>query len=438
MKHLLLPAAGAVLIAASADAFQPGGSVSPPPAAKIFLTTSPFLGDSALVAMERASPWLAVTVAPLDSADAVVQTFGGLIYVVEPETDRVRVFDGAGSEIRSFTVGAGTAPRDILGLARNRAYVTRAGSTHLYRVDPQTGAGSDVVDLGVLAGPDGIPDMERMATDGSRLFVQLRRFEDGVPTSDGAVAVVDLETESLIDANPATPEIDAIELLGPAPRFRMHVDVAGGYMLVSATDGHHLNVNGGIEQVDLGTLTSNGFVLAEAELAALGGFVMTGPGAGYFLFHTDIIPSNHLQTFTVDAGADPGPEIVFDAGIYLDALLFDPGTGLLFMPAASGGLHVVDTTTGTPVTTEPVPLPGPPVDQVIGPVGHRYDLTGDGLVDVDDLVTLLQSWGECPSPCPPTCVADIAAKGVPGADCTVDVDDLLLLLLNWGPTRLGT
>jgi hypothetical protein len=212
----------------------------------------------------------------------------------------------------------------------------------------------------------------------------------------------------------------------------MHVDLDGGFMLVSATYEDHLNVDGGIELIDLPGLTSSGFVLSEMELAALGGFVMTGPMEGYFVFHTDIVPSNHLMSFTIAGGSDPGPEIVFDFGAYLDALLFDPETGLLYMPAAVGGIHVVDTTTNTPITPEPILLPGLPIDQVIGPIGHPYDLTGDGEIDVDDLVTLITAWGDCPSPCPPTCVADIAAAGGPGPDCTVNVDDLILLLLSWG------
>ena len=344
--------------------------------------------------------------------------------------------DDAGTEVRSFSVGDRTNPRDILGVTRTRAYVTRAGSTHLYRVDPQTGVGSDVIDLGVFADADGNPDMERMATDGSRLFIQLRRLGPppvGVPReTNGAIAVVDLASESLIDVDPSTPEIDAIELAGPAPRLRMHVDGDGEFLLVSATDGDHLSLGGGVEFVDLQTLASDGLLPAEAELAALGGFVMTGESEGYFLFHTDFAPSNHLQRFTIAGGPIQEPEIVFDFGVYLDALLFDPGTGLLYMPASEGGLHVVDTATNEPVTLQPVPLPGFPVDQVIGPVGSPYDLTGDGVVGIVDLLDLLAAWGDCAAPCPPTCVADIAAQDGPGTDCTVGILDFLLLLANWG------
>jgi len=58
------------------------------------------------------------------------------------------------------------------------------------------------------------------------------------------------------------------------------------------------------------------------------------------------------------------------------------------------------------------------------------DLTGDGVVNVFDLLDLLSAWGPCGS-CPPACFGDISGgSGVP--DCTVNVFDLLYMLSNWG------
>lgn len=56
---------------------------------------------------------------------------------------------------------------------------------------------------------------------------------------------------------------------------------------------------------------------------------------------------------------------------------------------------------------------------------ERGDLNGDGAVRFDDLLLLLESWGQCRSPCPPACIGDI------DRDCEVNVDDLLVLLANW-------
>jgi hypothetical protein len=57
------------------------------------------------------------------------------------------------------------------------------------------------------------------------------------------------------------------------------------------------------------------------------------------------------------------------------------------------------------------------------------DITGNGAVDVDDLLAVINAWGNCPSPCPPHCSADIAPAG---GNCIVNVDDLLMVINNWG------
>ena len=62
------------------------------------------------------------------------------------------------------------------------------------------------------------------------------------------------------------------------------------------------------------------------------------------------------------------------------------------------------------------------VTQVFCPVG---DLDGDGLVTINDMLILLEEWGECAEPCPPSCAADL------DADCIVGITDFLLLLSNW-------
>lgn len=52
------------------------------------------------------------------------------------------------------------------------------------------------------------------------------------------------------------------------------------------------------------------------------------------------------------------------------------------------------------------------------------DINGDGEVNVDDLLIVLNNWGECDD-CD-SCNADLTG------DCTVNVDDLLIVLNNWG------
>lgn len=54
---------------------------------------------------------------------------------------------------------------------------------------------------------------------------------------------------------------------------------------------------------------------------------------------------------------------------------------------------------------------------------------GNGFVNVDDLLAVINSWGACPLPCPPNCAADISP---PGGNCFVNVDDLLAVINGWG------
>jgi len=55
-------------------------------------------------------------------------------------------------------------------------------------------------------------------------------------------------------------------------------------------------------------------------------------------------------------------------------------------------------------------------------------LNGNGVVDVDDLLAVINNWGKCPIP-PASCIADITGDDV------VDVDDLLAVINGWGPCQ---
>jgi uncharacterized membrane protein len=52
-----------------------------------------------------------------------------------------------------------------------------------------------------------------------------------------------------------------------------------------------------------------------------------------------------------------------------------------------------------------------------------WDITGDASVNVDDLIAVILSWGDCPEAAP--CPADLTGNG------QVDVDDLIQVILSW-------
>ena len=59
------------------------------------------------------------------------------------------------------------------------------------------------------------------------------------------------------------------------------------------------------------------------------------------------------------------------------------------------------------------------------PSSSSADITGDGVVGIDDLLALLNSWGACDEPCATACPTDL------NGTCTVDIDDLLMLIAAW-------
>lgn len=65
---------------------------------------------------------------------------------------------------------------------------------------------------------------------------------------------------------------------------------------------------------------------------------------------------------------------------------------------------------------------------IIGGPAHPADITGDGIVNVADLLAAINAWGDCPTP-PASCPADIAP---PGGDGVVNVQDMLMIIQNWG------
>lgn len=75
---------------------------------------------------------------------------------------------------------------------------------------------------------------------------------------------------------------------------------------------------------------------------------------------------------------------------------------------------------------------GSTADTVWQLIQRRGDTNCDGIVNIIDLLAVIDAWGPCTVPCPPSsnCPADIAP--FPGCDCMVNVTDLLEVINTWG------
>lgn len=92
--------------------------------------------------------------------------------------------------------------------------------------------------------------------------------------------------------------------------------------------------------------------------------------------------------------------------------------------------HIADVTTGLlRVHSGIVPGNNPALGAAFNGIQIRplspADVNESGAVNIDDLVSVITSWGACP-PQPQACPADVNHSG------SVNIDDLVMVITNWG------
>ena len=302
-------------------------------------------------------------------ADAVMRCSGGKLFVLSQHNGTVAIVDPETQNSQTIASVGNDEAIDVAVVDPDTAYVTRRTATHLLRVDIASGATTDAVDLSMYADDDGIPDLGMMAIHERRLFVQIRRVSASEPSGfapPSYIAVVDLETEELVDTDPAMPGVQAIQLQGTAPKYKMQVISETNELIVSASGAFF--DQGGIEVIDLEALETKGLVVREADGevgADLGPFLMLNPDEGFLVFSTDFDLSSHLQRFTLEGGVDPPPELIVSVGYAVPALELDTTGDRLFFPDGgidTRGIRVFDVATGIEQTTAPLMTSGRPSD----------------------------------------------------------------------------
>jgi DNA-binding beta-propeller fold protein YncE len=252
---------------------------------RAFVLTTDYASGS-LSAVDLASRAVARDVASVHS-DAVARWYGGLLYVVNRfGQDNVQVIDPdhGYATIRQFSVGNGSNPQDICFVSPTRAYVTRYELGDLAIVNPATGATLGTLSLAGFADADGIPEMQRMARVGDRVFVALQRLDRNAgfqPSGTSLVAVIDALADTLLDADPAAPGKQAIALALQNPVTDFAFDAATGRLLIGCV-GRYGVLDGGIEFLDPATLRSLGPAISETALGGdVGAIAWNGPAHSY-------------------------------------------------------------------------------------------------------------------------------------------------------------
>lgn len=208
-------------------------------------------------------------------ADAVLRWHGGLVWIVNRfGADNLQAVDPAtGATVRQFSTGNGSNPQDVVFVSPTKAFVSLYETATLLIVNPAAGMVTGGVSLAPFADADGVPEAARMARVGNRVFVALQRLDRNAgfqPLNPSRVAVVDALADTLVDADPAVPGVQAIALAARNPVSAFAWDPVGRRLLVACA-GAYGTTDGGIEAVDPFALASLGLVATEA---ALGGDVL--------------------------------------------------------------------------------------------------------------------------------------------------------------------
>jgi hypothetical protein len=313
-----------------------------------------------LAAVDAAPPYAVVTPTLTLGGDAVLRAAGARLFHLSRTSGVLsRVDPAAWSVAQSYALGAASLPRDLAVVSVGTAYVSRRDARFLARLNLATGALANAVDLAPLGAGDGNPAQDTMLVHDGRLYLQLAG-EPGTPQPH-AIAVIDLATETLVDANPSLPGVQGIALVGTGPRFKMQIVPGANELLVSATGAFH--DFGGLERISLTTLTSLGLeVLEQFEAGAdMGAFTQIDGSRGWLVFSTDLLLSSHLHPYTFETGMDP-----FEADVLLNYfvphMVYVPTSDTLFWPEPDG-VQPFDASTGDArAEATPLPVAGIPTD----------------------------------------------------------------------------
>ena len=330
-------------------------------------------------------------------SDAVVRVYRDKVYVLNRlGQDNVIVLDRGdlATPLTQYSTGNGSNPHDIAFVSEEKAYISLYERTQLLIVNPVTGDSLGTVDLSTFADADGLPETSQLAVHSGQLFAACHRLdrENGwVPTEFSAIAVIDVTTDQLVDADPAAEGMQGIEMTSKNPAGAAH---RGSKWIVSAVNTYSDLTDGGIEVIDLAAMRSEGIVLDEAAVGGnLSSLVMTSDSDGYAVV-TDENFVNTVKRLDLTAGSvSQGLDglsggFVPGLGVFGERLyILDQGS---FGDPASAGVKVYDVSTDE-LVAGPIGTGLPPSS--IAFVGSVADFDGDCVVDFSDFLAFASAFG---------------------------------------------
>jgi type IV secretory pathway component VirB8 len=293
--------------------------------------------------------------------------FNEKIYVINRfGFDNITLLDTADltTAIHQFSTGNGTNPQDMAFVSDTKAYVSLLGANDILVVDP-TDVGNEIksrIDLSGFLDPadtDGLLEAGAMVLVRNYLFVALQRLVNFSSDLEAFIVVIDTQSETLVDVDPATPGvIDPIVLTGRNPVF-MEFEPSLGKIVVSEAGSFFDQTDGGVETVDPSTFQAEGFIIDEGELGGdVGDVALVNGTKGYVVIGG--FADNGVAIFDVDSGTKLG-ELAVSAS-FIPSLALDGRNRLLVADRTltNPGIRIYDTQTDIEVTTGPIDVGLPP------------------------------------------------------------------------------
>jgi len=131
-------------------------------------------------------------------------------------------------------------------------------------------------------------------------------------------------------------------------------------------------------------------------------YVNSDDGSRLFIGDEQIVDNDGLHGMNEESGA-----ILLGAGMHrIRVDFFERG----------GGAGCIVSIAGGPLSKQPIA-----VDMWAHATTIPEDVTGDGVVNLDDILLVLAEWGPCESPC----------QGDVNGDSVIDINDILAVLAVW-------
>lgn len=333
-----------------------------------------FAIDGHAASLDTTDPWTSRATATLASDVASVQCLGLRCLVTHSDpTNTVDLIDALTlAVVHTFTLAAGSDPRDGAFIDTDTALVSQYGSADVLELDLTTFA-KRPISLIALADDDQIPESSMIAICGTRAYVQLARIDHDTMAPSalgGTLAVLDFALPGrVLDIDPIMPGTQGVVLVNRAA-FDMVVDCAGARLYV-AEPKPLFQGGGGYQVVDLTTLVASTYDIASS--AEVGGFEVVSNTLAWRITHTDFGPgaSSHLEL----VGAGPYDTYNTFSGQHVDDLALDRADDLLFFPdpcivtpsnqSCSAGVHAYRAHTGEPASVNPIAVAFEPIEVAI-------------------------------------------------------------------------